>query len=102
MKLSHLLKQLPENGAIQFSNNPQVDQAMRAGEAAFSRRDFDEALKNYSKALKLEPGNYSAALFIGNTYDKQDEFAKGTECYERAIHLDPNGENAYRTRPYRL
>jgi tetratricopeptide (TPR) repeat protein len=96
MNLSQLLKQLPESGGIKFSDNPQVDEAMRAGEAAFSRRDFDEALKDYSKALELEPGNYSAALFIGNTYDKQNEFAKGAEWYERAIQLDPNVETAYR------
>lgn len=96
MNLSQLLKQLPESGSIKFSDNPQVDQLMRAGEAAFSRRDFDEALKNYSKALEFQPANYSAALFIGNTYDKQNQFAKGAEWYQRAIQLDPNVETAYR------
>src|SRR6266481_6024837 len=96
MNLSQLLKQLPESGAIKFSDNPQVDQAMRAAEAAFARRDFDGAVRNYSEVLDLEPGNYSAALFIGNTYDKQNEFSKGAEWYERAIQLDPNVETAYR------
>ena len=96
MNLSQLLKQLPESGAIRFSADPEVDQAMRAGETAFSRRDFAEALKHYSRALELEPGNYSAALFIGNTYDKQNEFARAAEWYERAIQLDPNIETAYR------
>jgi tetratricopeptide (TPR) repeat protein len=96
MNLSQLLRQLPANGSIQFSNNPQVQQFMEAGEAAFSRRDFDEALKNYSKALELEPRNSSAALFTGNTYDKQDEFAKATEWYQRAIELDPDLETPYR------
>ena len=96
MNLSQLLKQLPETGAIKFSDNPQVEQFMRVGEAAFSRRDFDEALAEYSKALELEPENYTAALFIGNTYDKQNQFAKGAEWYERAIQLDPNVETAYR------
>jgi len=96
MNLSQLLNQLPKNGVIKFSDNPQVEQFMRAGEAAFSRRDFDEALANYSKALQLEPKNYTASLFIGNTYDKQNQFAKGAEWYERAIQLDPNVETAYR------
>jgi Flp pilus assembly protein TadD len=96
MNLSQLLKQLPESGAIHFSADSQVDQAMRAGETAFSRRDFAEALRHYSKALELEPGNYSPALFIGNTYDRQNEFAKAAEWYERAIQLDPNIETAYR------
>ena len=96
MNLSQLLKQLPESGAIRFSADPKVDKAMRAGETAFSRRDFAEALKHYSRALELEPGNYSAALFIGNTYDRQNEFARAAEWYERAIQLDPNIETAYR------
>jgi tetratricopeptide (TPR) repeat protein len=96
MNLSQLLRQLPESGAIKFSDNPQVEQAMRAGEAAFSRRDFDEALRNYSNALELEPNNYSAVLFTANTYDKQNAWVKGAEWYERAIRLDPNVETAYR------
>ena len=96
MNLSELLRQLPESGAIKFSDNPQVEQAMRAGEAAFSRRDFDEALRNYSHALELEPNNYSAVLFTANTYDKQNGWAKGAEWYERAIQLEPNVETAYR------
>jgi tetratricopeptide (TPR) repeat protein len=96
MNLSELLKKLPESGEIKFSDNPAVEKAMRAGEAAFSRREFDEAIKDYSKALELDPKNYTAALFIGNTYDRQNEFAKGAEWYERAIQLDPNIETAYR------
>jgi tetratricopeptide (TPR) repeat protein len=96
MNLSQLLKQMPESGAIKFSDNPQVEQVMRAGEAAFSRRAFDTALREYSKALDLEPKNYTAALFTGNTYDKQGQFAKAAEWYERAIQVDPNVETAYR------
>jgi tetratricopeptide (TPR) repeat protein len=96
MNLSQLLKQLPESGAIKFSDDPQVEQAMRAGESAFSQRDFDEARKDYSNALELEPNNYSAVLFTANTYDKQNAWAKGAEWYERAIELDPNVETAYR------
>jgi tetratricopeptide (TPR) repeat protein len=96
MNLSQLLRQLPASGAIKFSDKPQVEQFMQAGEAAFSRRDFDEALKNYSKALELEPRNYTAALFTANTYDKQSEFAKAAKWYQHAVELDPNVETAYR------
>jgi tetratricopeptide (TPR) repeat protein len=96
LNLSQLLKQLPATGAIKFSDNPQADKAMREGEAAFSRRQYEEARRNYARALELEPSNYSAALFIGNTYDRQNEFAKSAEWYERAIQLAPNVETAYR------
>src|SRR5271165_669622 len=96
LNLSEILRRLPEGGAIKFSDNPQVEQAMQAGEAAFSRRDFDEAIENYSKALELDPKNYMAALFIGNAYDRQRQFAQGAAWYERAIRLDPDIETAYR------
>jgi tetratricopeptide (TPR) repeat protein len=94
--LRQLLDELPANGAIKFSDNPAVEQAMNAGEAAFARRDFDEALMSYSKALGAEPTNYTAALFTANTYDKKKDFAKASEWYERAMRLDPNVETAYR------
>lgn len=96
MNLLQLLRQLPANGSIKYSNDHQVEQFMQTGEAAFSRRAFDEALENYSKALEVEPTNSAAALFIGNTYDKQNEFAKAAEWYQRAIELDPNVETPYR------
>jgi tetratricopeptide (TPR) repeat protein len=94
--LRQLLEELPANGAIKFSNNPAVEQAMNAGEAAFARRDFDEALKNYAKAMELEPTNYFAALFTANTHDKKNDSAKADEWYERATAIDPNIETAYR------
>ena len=94
--LRQLLGELPANGAIKFSDNPAVEKTMLAGESAFSRRDFDEALKDYAKALKLEPTNYSATLFTANTYDRKNDFAKAGEWYDRAIKLNPNMETAYR------
>jgi tetratricopeptide (TPR) repeat protein len=87
---------LPANGAIKFSDNPGVQKVMSAGEAAFARRDFNEALEDYAKALELEPANYTATLFTANTYDKEKDFAKASEWYERAMRLDPNIETAYR------
>lgn len=94
--LAHLLKELPASGAIKFSDNQTVDQIMQAGEAAFARRGFDQALANYNKALELEPHNYSAVLFIANTYDKKNDSPKAAEWYGRAMELDPNVETAYR------
>jgi Flp pilus assembly protein TadD len=94
--LRQLLGELPASGAIKFSDNPAVEEVMKAGEAAFARRDFDEALKDYAKALELEPTNYSAALFTANTYDRRNDFTKASEWYQRAMRLDPNTETAYR------
>jgi tetratricopeptide (TPR) repeat protein len=94
--LRQLLRELPANGAIKFSDDPAVERIMLAGESAFSRRDYNEALKAYAKALELEPTNYPATLFTANTYDRKNDVAGASEWYERAIELGPNVETAYR------
>jgi Flp pilus assembly protein TadD len=94
--LRQLLRDLPANGAIRFSDNPAVERVIDAGEAAFARRDFDEALADYAKALELEPTNYSASLFTANTYDRKNDFARAGEWYERTMRLYPDIETAFR------
>jgi tetratricopeptide (TPR) repeat protein len=94
--LRQLLGELPADGAIQFSADPAVQRAISAGEAAFAQREFDEALRQYAQALKLEPRNYDAALFTANTFDRQGNTDKAAEWYERAAALNPDLETAYR------
>src|SRR5215472_6003636 len=93
--LRNLLQLLPPDGRINSSQTP-ADQAMSKGEAAFGRNDYPEAIKNYSRALELDPKNYSAALFIGDSYFGAKDWAKAGEWYERAITINPNTETAYR------
>ena len=93
--LENMLQTIPEDGIVKFQNTP-ADQAMRAAEAAFAKHDFEEAIKNYSKVLEYDPKNYSAVLFIGDTYFTEKDWAKAGEWYQRAIDLDPNKETAHR------
>jgi tetratricopeptide (TPR) repeat protein len=92
----NLLDLIPLDGSVGHDPNPEVDKAFQAGETAFAKRDFDEAIKNYSKALELDPKNYSSVLFIGDSYFALKDFPKALEWYDRAIALNPNGETAYR------
>jgi len=93
--LENLLQTIPEYGVVKYEKTP-ADQAMRAAEAAFARHDFEEAIKNYSKALEYDPKNYSAVLFIGDTYFTEKDWAKAGEWYQKAIDLNPNKETAHR------
>jgi tetratricopeptide (TPR) repeat protein len=93
--VQNLLQTIPENGVVSYEASA-AGQAMRAGEAAFARHDFDEAIKNYSKVLELQPTNYSAALFIGDSYFADKKFDPAKEWYGKAAKIDPNRETAYR------
>src|SRR5215204_5482504 len=46
-----------------MSANAEADKLMTEAEAFFAQGKFDEALRNYQAALKLDPEIYSAALF---------------------------------------
>jgi tetratricopeptide (TPR) repeat protein len=90
------LRNLPKNGDVKFAENGDVNAAMKAGEAAFAKQDFDEAIKNYSHALELDPTSYWAALFVGDSYFAAKKFPQAAEWYDRAAQIDPNRETAYR------
>jgi len=79
-----------------FSSNAEADAAMRAGEAAFLKGDYDAALAAYARALALDPTVYEALLFSGDVMLQKGEFDKAGEWYARAIKLDPDRAQAYR------
>lgn len=91
------LLELPEDGSEpSFSNSPEVEAAMREGEAAFAKGDLESAVAAYNRALVLDPKQYSAALFLGDVFFKKGEHAQAEEWFLKAIQIDPNRETAYR------
>jgi len=91
----NLLQTIPTDGVVNYENGP-AGLAMQAGEAAFAKGDFEEAIKDYSRVLELEPTKYSAALFIGDSYFGEKNFLQAGQWYDRASQIDPNTETAYR------
>lgn len=93
-----LIERIPADGGNDetYSSQKEVDEAMRAGEAAFAKGEFPAALENYQRALLLDPKLYEAALFIGDVYFKTAEQLKAGEWFARAVAIDPDRETAYR------
>jgi tetratricopeptide (TPR) repeat protein len=86
----------PDGKLPAFSENKEVQKAMAAGEAAFSRRRFDEAIAAYQRALILDPTQYHAALFIGDCYFARKEPGPAAKWFARAVKIDPDRATAYR------
>jgi tetratricopeptide (TPR) repeat protein len=96
--LDSILDSVPADGGEdqKYSANAEADRAMREGEAAFAKGNFDAALAAYQRALEQDPKLYEAALFAGDTYFKKGQAFKASEWYERAINIAPDRETAYR------
>lgn len=95
--LLKLILDVPEDGSEEsFSSHADVDQFMKAGEAAYAKGDLDGAAENYRQALALDPKEYEAALFLGDVFFKEKEHEEAGRWFLRAIEIDPNKETAYR------
>lgn len=92
---------------VPFSQIKSADAAIREGEAAFVRGDFDAALKAYKQALELDPKLYDAALFAGDSEFKKaylstdpqfrkEHFEQAGIWFAKAIAIDENRETAHR------
>lgn len=96
--LKAMLAAVPEGGGddTTFSTRKEVEDAMRKGEAAFAKGNYDEAIKSYQLALLFDPNQYEAALFTGDVYYKSDRQDKAGDWFQRAIAINPDRETAYR------
>lgn len=96
--MEQMLASVPEDGSVgqRFSAQAEAEQAMRAGEKAFQKHQWQEAIACYDRALAADPNLYEAALFKGDAYLHQGATERACACYREAVDLDPDRETAYR------
>lgn len=95
--LLRILLGMPADGSEPpFSSKRDVDEAIKSAESDFARGDWDKAREGYLRASLLDPKNYEAALFIGDTYFRQHSYFDAGEWFARATQIDANRETAYR------
>jgi Flp pilus assembly protein TadD len=93
-----LIQSTPADGSdgVAFSQIAEANKLMTEAEAFFSQGKLDDALRNYQKALQLDPTLYLAALFSGDVYIQRADYPQAETWYQKAIAIDPNRETAYR------
>ena len=79
-----------------FSTDAKVNEAIHAGERAFEKRDFAQAIIRYQDALALDPRHYKATLYLGDAYFVKGEYASALTWFGKAAELEPDKETAYR------
>jgi tetratricopeptide (TPR) repeat protein len=93
---------------LPFSKVINAEKAMREGEDAFVRGDFDKALAAYQRALELDPLLYEAALYAGDMYFKKghlesnvrrkDEMmTQAGEWFAKAVRINADRETGRAT-----
>ena len=76
--------------------NPEyVDAYYNRGIAYYGLNKYDEAFKDYGKAIELDPEYVPAYIDRGNAYYGLKKYDEAFKDYDKAIELDPEYVDAY-------
>jgi len=73
---------------------------LESGINHFDNQRWDEAIKDFSEASRLEPENSECLAWLAFGLAVKDDTANAWNIANRAIQLDPNSTVAYRARGY--
>jgi len=59
---------------------------------------YEDAIRDLTRAIELEPDNSEVYFFRGNVYMKEEQYEPAIADYSRAASADPNSFRAYHNR----
>jgi tetratricopeptide (TPR) repeat protein len=87
-----------EAASVRESANSTAQALVESGEAFYLKGQFDEARRDCTEAIRLDP-NYAKAYQIrGDSFRRKFQFDEAIKDCNEAIRLDPNDAKAYRCR----
>jgi len=79
-----------------------AEECILFGNNLYKRGEYDEAIKYYDAALKIEPGNISAICNKGNALYLQRKYEEAIFCFDKVLEQDPDNSHALLYRDYTL
>ncbi len=64
------------------------------GDNAYKKREYQEAIESYQKALKIYPKHVKARYNLGNIYVVYEDYKNAEKCYREVIKISPDFYNA--------
>lgn len=77
--------------------DPEVKLLLSQANEAFVNNDLDNALKLYSKVIKMDKHNFSAYKTLGEIYRMKNELNKCSNIWLLAAHLNPKDIDFWKT-----
>jgi len=76
----------PENRSIIYGDR---------GTAYYNKGDYDLAIQDYDRAIRLHPNDTSLYVARGDAYKKKSDYDRAIQDFNEAIQLNSNYERAY-------
>ncbi len=71
-----------------------VEELIEQGKFYFLNKQYNEALSEFQKALKLDPRNARILYNLGVIYESKEDIEIAKTLYLKALELDPKLEEA--------
>lgn len=96
-----VIKEMDTYNEEQFRETAKEETAqshLKKGRIYRRKGEYEEAIKEYTKAIELKPDYVEAYFGLGCAYDDMEEYEKAIEKYTKAIELKPYDEIAFYNR----
>jgi tetratricopeptide (TPR) repeat protein len=94
--LGSVITGVPLTVGYTYRGTPAVQATMGQASSAFAAGKFDDAARLYIAAAGQDPALYIAALYAGDSFFRNKDYANGGVWFAKAIAIDPDRETAYR------
>src|SRR5581483_10108210 len=75
--------------------HPAAVACIERGQALFYRDDFDNAIREFNEAIRIDPKNATAYKHRGDAWKRKFDWDRAIQDYNQAIRLDPDEEDTY-------
>ena len=65
------------------------------GSAYFDKKEYDNAIEAYQKAVEINPKDDEAYNNMGSAYNHKKEYDNAIEAYQKAVEINPKRDEAY-------
>ncbi|GHV51225.1 hypothetical protein AGMMS49579_06140 [Spirochaetia bacterium] len=73
-------------------------QLRERGSAYYTQKNYDQAIADYTQAIRLDPNNENAYYDRGRAYAAKSDYDRAISDYNQAIRIDPNDAYNYNAR----
>ena len=79
-------------------NQTNADAYNNRGIAYYKKRQYNEAISDYNKAIELDPKYVEAYFNRGNAYDEKAQYKQAISDFTKTIEINPRFAEAYNNR----
>lgn len=96
--LKNTIKKYKEASRAIRKNPNDADNYYDIGKVLLQGKKYEEAIIDFTEAIKLKPDYYLAWVYRGMAYYELKEYNKAIENYDKAIEIKENDNSAYDAR----